>query len=278
LKGGTIKNLSGNDMTTVRSNASDYGDLFSPDDKEPAIDLKGSAFTLPVLQLRTANLAAIETELKERLEKGPNFFKNAPVVIDLLKLRDSGASIDFPKLILMLRNFRLVPVGVQYGSAEQHEAAIWAGLAELKGLPPVTSRRRTTRKAEQDSEADSTPQRTSRNAANEYKQTKVIPFPVRSGQQIAARGGDLILLAAVNNGAELIADGNIHVYAPLRGRALAGVSGDTNARIFCQCMEAELVAIAGNYRVFEERVPPELYRKPVQVYLEGEKLIIAPLV
>jgi septum site-determining protein MinC len=106
---------------------------------------------------------------------------------------------------------------------------------------------------------------------------KLVYDPVRSGQQIYAGDGDLVLLSPVNAGAEVIADGNIHCYAPLRGRALAGVKGNTGARIFCQCMEAELVAISGNYQIFEEEWPEKVYRKAVQIYLEDERLHIVPL-
>ncbi|TPW14125.1 MAG: septum site-determining protein MinC, partial [Halothiobacillaceae bacterium] len=120
-----------------------------------------------------------------------------------------------------------------------------------------------------------TPQATLATApTTESSATKVIYQPIRSGQQIYAKGGDLIVLAAVNAGAEIIADGNIHIYAPLRGRALAGVRGNNSARIFCYNMEAELVAVAGHYRVFEERVPSEFRNKAVQIYLDNEQLKI----
>jgi septum site-determining protein MinC len=105
----------------------------------------------------------------------------------------------------------------------------------------------------------------------------VIDKPVRTGQRIHAEGGDLVVLAIVNAGAELIADGDIHVYAPLRGRALAGARGDTSARIFAQCMEAELVSIAGYFQVFEEGLPAALRSKPVQVFLDGERVTMAAL-
>ncbi|MBU1666754.1 MAG: septum site-determining protein MinC, partial [Gammaproteobacteria bacterium] len=107
--------------------------------------------------------------------------------------------------------------------------------------------------------------------------TLVIDKPVRAGQRIHAEGGDLVVLAIVNAGAELIADGDIHVYAPLRGRALAGARGDTGARIFAQCMEAELVSIAGYFQVFEDGIPAPLRSKSVQVFLDGEQVTLAAL-
>ena len=105
----------------------------------------------------------------------------------------------------------------------------------------------------------------------------VIDRPVRTGQRIYAKDGDLVLLAAVNAGAEVLADGDIHVYAPLRGRALAGACGNRGARIFAQAMEAELVSIAGLFQVFENGLPEAVGGKPAQVHLQGDRLVIAPL-
>jgi septum site-determining protein MinC len=105
----------------------------------------------------------------------------------------------------------------------------------------------------------------------------IIDTPVRAGQRIYARGCDLIVTAAVNNGAEIISDGSIHVYAPLKGRALAGASGDASARIFAQALEPELVSIAGVYRTFDDGFPPELARQPAQIRLVGDRLDIAGL-
>ena len=105
----------------------------------------------------------------------------------------------------------------------------------------------------------------------------IVDKPLRSGQQVYARGADLVVLAVVSFGAEVIADGNIHVYAPLRGRAIAGARGNTEARIFTTCMEPQLVSIAGIYRTTEVAIPPEVLGKPAQVRLDGEKLLIEPL-
>jgi len=105
---------------------------------------------------------------------------------------------------------------------------------------------------------------------------KLITTPIRSGQQVYAPGGDLVVLAPVSAGAEILADGNIHVYGPLRGRALAGVKGDTEARIFCQSLEAELISIAGNYKVNED-LQKEHWKEGIQARLEGDQLVITPL-
>jgi septum site-determining protein MinC len=105
----------------------------------------------------------------------------------------------------------------------------------------------------------------------------IIDKPLRSGQQVYARGGDLVVMAAVNFGAEVIADGSIHVYAPLRGKAIAGARGNTAARIFSTCMEPELISIAGTYRTTEHPLPAEVIGQPAQIRLEGERLVYEPL-
>ena len=112
--------------------------------------------------------------------------------------------------------------------------------------------------------------------SGERRPALVIDKTVRSGQRIYADGTDLIVLAVVSAGAELIADGDIHVYAPLRGRALAGARGNANARIFSQSMEAELVSIAGNFKILED-VPAALKGKPAQVFLDQDKIVMQPL-
>ena len=270
-----------------RSDATDTQDLFpvEPHAHESALELKGSVFTLSVLRIHSNELDVIEAQLAKRLSKSPQFFVNAPIVVDLEAVRDISAPLDFHRFVVLLRARQLFPVGVQNGSPLQHEAAMAAGLAVLKGramkdLPHVAPLEKsppgaTTEIAtpEDGAELDTAPAKRSAHTPN----TKIVQQAVRSGQRVMARNSDLIVLAAVNAGAEIIAEGNIHVYAPLRGRALAGVSGDTEARIFCHQFEAELVAIAGNYRVFDDGPPKELRGKAVQVFLDGEQLIVAPL-
>ena len=157
-----------------------------------------------------------------------------------------------------------------------------AGLPVLKGramkeLPPVIPLVKSISDTTSELASELMDVGDATSAGQTQTNTKIVQQPVRSGQRMMARKGDLVVLAAVNAGAEIIAEGNIHVYAPLRGRALAGVSGDTHARIFCHQFEAELVAIAGNYRVFDNGPPRELRGKAVQVFLDGEQLIVAPL-
>ena len=104
--------------------------------------------------------------------------------------------------------------------------------------------------------------------------TLLIDRPLRSGQQVYARGGDVIVTGLVSFGAEVIADGNVHVYAPLRGKAIAGARGDTGARIFTTCLEAQLVAVAGVYRTSEVALPPDVAGKPAQIRLQDDKLLL----
>jgi len=253
-----------------------------PSDKVHAssVVLKGSVFTLPILKLSSCDLDLIEKDLTLRLSTAQSFFKHAAVVIDLEFTRDLGAEIRFSQLEALLRKHSLVPVGVQNGTQQQNEAAINAGFAILTGqsVDKIIERDKLKQtKATEDSsqQQEVVPKISTSIVVSDA--SKVITQPIRSGQRTYAKGGDLVLLGAVNAGAEVMADGNLHIYAPLRGRALAGLDGNTESRIFCQSMEAELVAIAGNYRVFEDNIPPEIYRKSVQIYLEGEQLIIKPI-
>ncbi len=246
----------------------------SANQQSNAVELKGSVFTLPILQIRSTSIARIEEELSERLNTALKFFENASVVIDLEKISSSEEELDFRELMRLLSKNALIPVGVRNGSNQQNALAISAGLAILKGgvLQDIATSDTPVNQKQTKDDSESDPA-----IVGSTSPTKIIKSPVRSGQQIYAMGGDLIVLAPVNPGAEIIADGSIHVYAPMRGRALAGVRGDENTRIFCQNMEAELVSIAGNFRVFEETVPVEIRSKTVQIFLEGEQLMISPL-
>ena len=236
--------------------------------KDSVLDIKGSVFTLTVLCLKSTDSAAIELALHEHLSRAPRFFHNAPVVIDVKALpHDAATTLDFGLLTTLLRKHNLIPVGVRHAVPEQLDHAIKAGLAILQGgtkpEPVEPAATPTTHITATPPQATTT--------------TKIVRQPVRSGQQIYAKGGDLILLAPVNAGAEVLADGNIHIYAPLRGRALAGVTGDMNARIFTHSLEAELVSVAGHYRIFEQQPATDVHGKSVQIYLESDRLIITPL-
>ncbi len=242
-----------------------------------ALEIKGSMFTLPVLRLQSVDLALIAEDLSQRLAQHLRFFKHAPVVIELDHLDDQASVLDLPALCVLLRQVHLVPVGVRQASPEQAEAAIAAGLAVLKGGSSATPRSASSLPSSQE-KTTTAPSNVEMAAPKPVAlPAKVISQPVRSGQKIYARGGDLVVLAAVNAGAEVIADGNIHIYAPLRGRALAGVLGDNSASIFTQSMEAELVAVAGNYQVFEDGSAKDIYSRAVRIFLDGTHIKIIPL-
>ena len=285
-------------MEIVSINGSDTDDRQDHKESVTSVTLKGSVFTLPIVKLHLSDLAQISRDLQIQLDTAQGFFKDSPVIIDLSKVRDH--TVDFTSLKILLNGYALVPVGIQGGSEAQQRAAISQGLGiiPLRKKMENLSRRIEDSKAVQ--QADSSNDGLSEidsaendHSANEQSQeayaeatqaeethaeeTQVASQPIRSGQRLYAMGGDIIQLAAVNAGAEIMADGNIHIYAPMRGRALAGVNGNVSARIFCHSFEAELVAVAGNYRVFEDKVPTDLFKKSVEIYLDQEQLIIRPL-
>jgi len=228
-------------------------------------ELKSAALTLVALVLKTADLALLAQELDARFGDAPELFDQEPVAIDLGALCDAGDAIDFDALIGQLRRYKMVPIAVRGGNAAQTQAAHAAGLIDAheaaSAAPPTPS-------IEVVAEAP---------VASPARATLVIDKPLRSGQQVYAKGADLVVLAAVNFGAEVIADGHIHVYAPLRGRAIAGARGNADARIFSTCMEPQLVSIAGIYRTTETELPAEVQSRPAQVRLDGERLLVEAL-
>jgi septum site-determining protein MinC len=234
-----------------------------PDPHHPnvALEIKAGSITLPILKLFTADLAAARLQLEEKLRLAPEFFRNAPVILDLGELDPDRERIDFPALTEILRKLDLVPAGVRGGTQIQHYAAQAAKLAVL---------------AEAKHEAAAVPPPAAPSARPASVVGKLVEQPVRSGQRIYAQGGDLIVRAQVSPGAEIIADGNIHIYGTLRGRALAGVQGNLEARIFCSDLQAELVGIGGHYKV-SENIDEAIRGKPVCVHLLDNALIIDPL-
>ncbi len=201
------------------------------------------------------------------------FFDHDALVLDFSQLAPDTGLQDLAPLLAVLRSCRLTPVAVRGASAAWVEAARALGLAEaLADLP----RARVVEVPQ-----ESAPERV-RETIREVPgpATMVVDRPLRSGQKIYARGGDLVILAMVNQGAEVVADGNIHVYAPLRGKAMAGASGNTNARIFSLSLEPELISIAGIYRTSETPLAADVRGKPAQVRLSNDgqdKLLIEAL-
>ena len=238
-------------------------------------DFKSATLPLVALLIKTTDAAALVADLTRRLSDTPDFFSNDPLVIDLSAVRDSEASLDFPALIALLRRHRVLPVAVRGGNPAQTAAAVAAGLIDVPEV--VLSQRHETPQVEVHEVVREVVREVKVEVPVAGPGTVVIDKPLRSGQQVYARGADIVVLALVSNGAEVIADGNVHVYAPLRGKAIAGARGNTEARIFSTCLEPELVSIAGIYRTTEVALPPEVAGKAAQIRLVGEKLLIEAL-
>jgi septum site-determining protein MinC len=248
-----------------------------------AFALRSAALTLVCVVLKTTDLARLAEELDTRIGATPELFDNDPVAIDLSPVREAAEAIDFAALIGLLRQHRMLPIAAKGGSPQQMADALAAGLAEAPegGLPARAEAAEPAQaEAPKQPEAPSPAPQPAQHAQPPHQQavrTLLIDKPLRSGQQVYAKGADVVVLAAVNPGAEVIADGSIHVYAPLRGRAIAGAKGYEQARIFTTCMEAQLVSIAGTYRTTEVPWPADVLGKPASVRLEGDKLIVEPL-
>jgi septum site-determining protein MinC len=240
-------------------------------------DFKSATLTLVALLLKTTDQALLMRELTRKLDDSPDFFSNDPLVMDLSAIAGSQDSLDFRALVDLLKKHQVQPLAVRGGNEQQTADALRAGLvhtpdAQIAGNEPRKNVREVVREV-----AVAVPVEVQVEVPVPATGTLVIDKPLRSGQRVYAKGGDIIALGLVSHGAEVIADGHVHVYAPLRGRAVAGARGNTEARIFTTCMEAELVSIAGNYRSFETALPPDVASKATQIKLVGEKLLITPV-
>jgi septum site-determining protein MinC len=241
-------------------------------------EIKSATLPLIALVLKSADLDALARELEARYGDIPDFFDHDALVVDLSRLESEAQggerqAVDFPALLELLWKYRLAPVAVHGARNEL------AAVAKAAGLFPAPDARIGTAAPPSASNAETAVQA----AAVQPAPTGalVIDKPLRSGQQVYARGRDLVMLAMVNPGAEVIADGHIHVYAPLRGRAIAGARGNVDARIFALGMEPELISIAGLYRTGETPQLAAVRGKPTQVRLvsdaEGNRLVFDPL-
>jgi septum site-determining protein MinC len=270
--------------------------------KSPFFELRSGAVDTLLFVVKTTDLDAMRAELTRRFEATPEFFANDVVAIDVRRLA-ANERVPLDEIAQLLDSVRMRPVGV-VANAQQS----WAAESALPLLEARDRRGVASKPADEDS-ADATadaqavkgPSADTAAAATPAaagaaataaavepapaaepvrlatsSQTMVVDKPLRSGQRIYAKG-DLVVLGLVSYGAEVIAEGNIHIYAPLRGRALAGVQGNHDARIFCTCLEPELISIAGIYRTTENPLPSDVLGKPVQIWLEEEKLMIEPL-
>ncbi|HUB88382.1 MAG TPA: septum site-determining protein MinC [Dyella sp.] len=246
-----------------------------------ACDLRFGQVGIACVRVRRPDAAALCEELERRVRSAPQLFSRAAVVLDLSHLLDLPDDGTVDALLEAVRSAGMLPVGLAYGTSATEALAQRMGLpliAKFRAAyepidggsiaPPASAAAPAPRPAPVREPVLSQPEGTV--GAQRHDGT------VRSGQQIYARDRDLIVVGTVANAAEVIADGSIHVYGSLKGRAMAGAQGDTKARIFISDFRAELVAIAGHYRVFEQ-IPKDLEGQSVQCWLDGEKLLIATL-
>ncbi len=251
---------------------------------EPVADIKFGQVGIANLRLKRLDPDELQRELAEKVQNAPNLFRYAPVVLDLSHLSALPDIETVRDLLARIKEAGMAPVGLSYGTTENEQIARaldvplfakFRAAFERDGKSEPVVEAPKPRERRRDPEPAPAPQ-----AAPQAEGAAVIGLvhdkPVRSGQQVYARGRDLILTKLVANGAEVIADGSIHVYGALRGRALAGAQGDASARIYCHEFHAELVSIAGQYRVFET-MPDELRGQRVQAWLDGDKLVVQKL-
>jgi len=250
-------------------------------DYEQAGELKIGQVGIANLRIRTLDPARLADEMRARVRSAPKLFQHAAVILDFGGLSACPDAATVNALVTALREAGVLPVGIAYGTS-----AIEA-LAREVGLPLLAKFRASYEYSDAPAPAPAAPAEPAKKAAPESAPAPVAPkaaaepglmqaTPVRSGQQLYAQNRDLTVCAMVGAGAEVIADGSIHIYGALRGRALAGAGGNANARIFCREFHAELVAVAGTYKVLEE-VPANLVGKPVQIWLDDGKLRIEEL-
>ncbi len=253
--------------------------------KTPFFELRSGSVDTLLFVVKTPDLDALRTKLTRRFEATPQFFAGDIVAIDVRRLAadvgGEGQRVSLADLEKLLKDVRMRPIGVVALPTQT-----WAiQCANEGGLPILEApdRRGTPKPLVAEAKPNSDAAKVIEAAVAQTPAPAVLPQPatiidrpLRSGQQVYAKG-DLIVLGLVSYGAEVIAEGNIHIYAPLRGRALAGMHGNLDARIFCTCLEPELVSIAGIYRTTENPLPADVASKPVQIWLDEEELLIEPL-
>ncbi len=245
--------------------------------ESPVFELKGSVLTVIVLHIKETCADKLYPQLAKKFDQARSFFKNTPVLLDLSEVNEQNqADLDFFVLADTLRKLGLVPVGVRGSASELSDHILRAGL----GLLPAIKAQKSSEKS-----ADGTSTEPNVTASSKQHRdseappdsslaagpTKVITQPIRSGQQVIAQNGDVVVLSSVNAGAEVLAAGNIHVYGALRGRAMAGINGDTTARVFSLQCNPELIAIAGEYMV-NDLLAEAVINQSVIVSLENDSL------
>lgn len=226
----------------------------------PLFKFKGSTVTMTTLQLLDNDLSHFPAQIEQAVSTAPKFFNDTPVIIDCQIIADKSGLLDLPFLVDTLRQHHMIPIGLRGGRSDVQYLA--TNVCGLPLFPPSKTEDLKPHNHETSIQSSTeTP----------HLSTKIIHQPIRSGQQVYAKGTDLIILGAVSAGAECLADGNIHIYGPLRGRALAGIMGDTSAHIFCRHLEAELVSIAGHYQV-SETLKEGTWATAADVFLERDNL------
>ena len=236
------------------------------DNEETSFQLKATRLTLTQLELYDYDYDNFNRQMSKNLKQAPHFFNQTPVVITLDKIRNTDKKVDFIELTQMCQEYGVFPIAVRGGTEEMQLSALVAG---LPALPNQGSSKSSNDDATDKAQESAAPK-------EEMRPSKIIHRPVRSGQQIYAQGCDLILLGPVSTGAEVLSDGNIHIYAPLRGRALAGIRGNKDTHIFCQQLEAELVSIAGHYKVSDD-LQGTHWGQSIHARLDGQHLKISGL-
>ncbi|MBJ7537775.1 septum site-determining protein MinC [Marinomonas transparens] len=239
--------------------------------------LKGSVVTTFLLEIQTFSFEEIVSQLQEKIAQVPQFFSQAPIIIDVSKMESLLSLKELEALVLSVNRLGLSVIGWRCHAEKIPE---WHADVMVPLLPASKTRQIAISEAAalESRVAKADPDVVIKTVVEERlvsPQTKVITKPIRSGQQVYAEG-DLVVLTQVSAGAEVLADGNIHVYGALRGRALAGVKGDINARIFCQSMEAELVSIAGNF-MLSDALQDIVWKEGAQVLLVDDNLTVEPL-
>lgn len=240
----------------------------STTDRPDNFQLKAGLFPMQLLELKSTDIESIQKELEAKILQAPALFNQSPIVFGFEQLNDNEQDkVDMRALCSACRQLGLLPTASRGGNNRIQGASKALGLAVF---PKGRARAAEAEPAPAEPAAEGTPPTPSASS------TKIVSTPIRSGQQIYAPGGDLIILSSVSAGAEVLADGNIHIYGALRGRALAGVQGDEQARIFCSSQEAELVSVAGQFLV-DENLRDTRWKQPVQIYLTEGRLTIEPL-
>jgi septum site-determining protein MinC len=241
-------------------------------------ELKGTMASFTVLRLKSTDLDLVEQQLRAKTAQLPSLFLEAPVLIDVAPLGDEIAALPLAEVARLVRACQMIPVAIAHLPDGLRPAAIDAGMGIWRG--PISTRIRAgaepTAIPPSISPEPAPVHTPAPQLAAAHSGPVVVTQPVRGGQVVYAQNNDLVVLAPVNPGAQVIADGHLHVYAPMRGRGVAGAQGLRGARIFCQKLEAELLAISGAY-VMADEIPMAMRGRAVQVYLENGACRLQPL-